>query len=250
MNRATRRWALVALGALFCFALPALAEFYKYIDKDGRAVFVDELWKIPAQYQGQAGRYAERFDHLPGAEKASAMGSEAERQQALDRENQRRTESHLEELRQQAEIERQRRDQAQRESRLKGMESRVIIANNQILVPVDFKNGGLEASGRLILDTGATHTVLHRGFAAALNVVSLAKGQTKLAGGQSVVSEVGRLDLMQVGPIQARDVAVIMIAFEGEPAAYQGLLGMDFLSRVDYAVDFERQLIRWRLRGE
>lgn len=250
MNRRTKRWALCVLGALFCIVLPAQAEFYKYIDKDGRAVFVDELWKIPAEYQGQAGRYAERFDHLPGDEKASAMGSEAERQQALDRENQRRNQAHLEELRQQSEIERQRLDQAQREARLKGVETRVTIANNQILVPVDFKNGGLEASGRLILDTGATHTVLHRGFASGLNVPSLAKGQTKLAGGQSMLSEVGRVDLMQVGPILARDFAVIMIAFEGEPATYQGLLGMDFLSRVDYAIDFEKQLIRWKLRGE
>lgn len=250
MKRTMRRWWLLALAVGLSFGLPAQAEFYKYIDKDGRAVYVDELWKIPAEYQRQAGRYAEKFDHLPGEEKASAMGSEVQRQLELDRENQRRNQAHLEELRQQSELERQRRDQAEREDRLKGMETRVTIANNQILVPVDFKNGGLEASGRLILDTGATHTVLHRGFAAALNVVSIVKGQTKLAGGQSVFSEVGRVDLMQVGPIRARDFAVIMIPFEGEPVAYQGLLGMDFLTRVDYAIDFEKQIIRWKLRGE
>lgn len=250
MKRSKRRWWLLALAAGLSFGLPAQAEFYKYTDKGGRAVYVDELWKIPAEYQRQAGRYAEKFDHLPGEEKASAMGSEAERQQALDRENQLRNQAHLEELRQQSERERQRRDQAEQEARLKGMETQVTIANNQILVPVEFKNGGLEASGRLILDTGATHTVLHRGFASGLNVSSFAKGQTKLAGGQLVLSEVGRVDLMQVGPILARDFAVVLIAFEGESAAYQGLLGMDFLSRVDYAIDFEKQLIRWKLRGE
>lgn len=243
-------WAVLALAAVFCFGLPVQAEFYKYIDKDGRAVYVDELWKIPAEYQNRAGRYAEKFDHLPRDERSSALGSEEDRRQELDQENQRRNQVHLEELRQQAEIERQRRDQVERDGRLKAMETRVIIANNQILVPVDFKNGGLEASGRLILDTGATHTVLHRGFAAALNVVSVVKGQTKLAGGQSVLSEMGRVDLMQVGPILARDFGVIMIAFEGESAAYQGLLGMDFLTRVDYAIDFENQIIRWKLRGE
>jgi hypothetical protein len=245
-----KAWVLLMLTVGLCWGPPAQAEFYKYIDKDGRAVFVDELWKIPAEYQHQAGRYAEKFDHLPRDEQASALGSEAGRQQELEQESQRRNQAHLEELRQQVEFERQRRDQVEREGRLKAMETRVTIANNQILVPVDFKNGGLEASGRLVLDTGATHTVLHRGFAATLNVVSVVKGQTTLAGGQSVISEMGRVDLMRVGPIAARDFGVIMIPFTGEPAAYQGLLGMDFLSRVDYAIDFENQIIRWKLRGE
>jgi hypothetical protein len=245
-----RQWALLMLAAVLGVGLPAQAEFYKYIDNDGRAVYVDELWKVPAQHRDRVGRYAERFDHLPQDERASALGSEVERRQELDQENQSRMQAHLEEMRQQAEVERQRRDEAERETRLKAMETRVTIANNQILVPVDFKNGGREAGGRLILDTGATHTVLHRGFAAALNVVSLVKGQTTLAGGQSVISEMGRVDLMQVGPIAARDFGVIMIPFEGEPAAYQGLLGMDFLTRVDYAIDFENQIIRWKLRGE
>jgi hypothetical protein len=250
MNRTSAQWALLTLTVVCCFSLPVQAEFYKYIDKDGRAVYVDEFWKIPAEHQSRADRYTEKFDHLPPDQRVSALGTEAERRQELDEENMRRNQAHVDQLRQQEEIERQRRDQAERDARRKEMETRVTIANNQILVPVEFKNGGLEASGRLILDTGATHTVLHRGFAATLNVVSVVKGQTKLAGGQSVISEMGRVDLMQVGPILARDFGVIVIPFEGEAVTYQGLLGMDFLTRVDYAIDFENQVIRWKLRGK
>jgi aspartyl protease family protein len=132
---------------------------------------------------------------------------------------------------------------------LKAQETRVTIANNQILVPVSFSNGGLEVATQLVLDTGATHTVIYRSFASQLNIVSLAKGQSKVAGGQSVFSEVGQVDSMKVGPVLARDVSVIIMSFEGPPTAYSGLLGMDFLSRVEYAIDYENQAIRWKPRG-
>ena len=96
---------------------------------------------------------------------------------------------------------------------MKTLETRVTIANNQILVPVSFSNGGLEAATKLILDTGATHTVVYRNFASQLNILSLAKGQSKVAGGQSVSSEVGRVDSMKIGPIIARDFSVIIMSF-------------------------------------
>jgi predicted aspartyl protease len=132
---------------------------------------------------------------------------------------------------------------------LKILETRVTITNNQIIVPVSFSNGGLEAATQLILDTGATHTVIYRSFASQLNILSLAKGQSKVASGQSVFSEVGKVDSMKVGPIQARDFPVIIMSFEGPPTFYSGLLGMDFLSRVEYVLDYENQVIRWKLRG-
>ena len=132
---------------------------------------------------------------------------------------------------------------------MKVFETRVTIANNQILVPVSFSNGGQEAATQLILDTGATHTVVYRSLASLLNITSLAKGQSKVAGGQSVFSEVGKVDSMKIGPILARDFSVIIMSFEGPPIAYSGLLGMDFLSRVEYTLDYENQVIRWKLRG-
>ena len=249
MSGRIARWALVACAAGLCCGLPVSAEFYKYIDKSGRTVYVDEIWKIPAEYQNQVGRYAEKFDHLPADQKAQAEESDQERQRALELEHQRQTEVQLRELREREDLDRQRQAEIDLQNKMKAMETRVTITNNQIIVPVSFSNGGLEAATQLILDTGATHTVIYRSFASQLNILSLATGQSKVAGGQSVFSEVGKVDFMKVGPIQARDFPVIIMSFEGPPIAYSGLLGMDFLSRVEYVLDYENQVIRWKLRG-
>lgn len=249
----TSKWTGVAMllagVAAFLAVSPLGAEFYKYTDKNGRTVYVDEIWKIPAEYQNQVGRYAEKFDHLPADQKAQATEFDRERQQALELERQQQTEGQLRELREREDLERRRQAEIDRQDKLKTQETRVTIANNQIFVPVSFRNGGLEAATQLLLDTGATHTVVYRSFASQLNILSLTKGQSKVAGGQSVFSEVGKVDSMKVGPILARDFSVIIMSFEGPPTAYNGLLGMDFLSRVEYTLDYENQVIRWKLRG-
>lgn len=248
MKRTCRRLLVFILVVGLVAGLQVRAEFYKYVDKEGRTVFVDEIWKVPPEYVNQVGRYAEKFDHLSLEDKAGAVEFEKGRQQEIDQENQHRIQDRLAEMQQATALEQQRLEELNQQRRSKALETKVTIANNQILVPVEFKNGGLDAAGRLVLDTGATHTMLHRGFAAGLNIVTIHKGQTKLAGGQSVLSEVGKVDLLKVGPVLIKDFAVEILPFEGEPTPYHGLLGMDFLSRVDYAVDFENQTIRWKLR--
>jgi hypothetical protein len=41
----------------------------------------------------------------------------------------------------------------------------------------------------------------------------------------------------------------VILFFEGNSPGYGGLLGMDFLSRVEYAIDYENSVIRWKLRS-
>ncbi|NJL59298.1 MAG: DUF4124 domain-containing protein [Desulfobacteraceae bacterium] len=42
---------LCALSILVIFAQPSFAEFYKYLDKHGKAHFVDDPSKIPEEYR-------------------------------------------------------------------------------------------------------------------------------------------------------------------------------------------------------
>lgn len=241
-------WMLFAIAAGLCCGVPVSAEFYKYTDSDGKTYYVDEAWKVPEQYREQAGRYREKYDHLPAEQKVQVMEADQGRQKAIELEQQRQAEMHLQELHRQQEAERQQRTEAENQQRQKAAETQVTIANNQILIPVAFTNNGLEATAQLIMDTGATHTVLYRPVASQLNIVTLAKGQSKVAGGQSIHSEIGKVDAMRIGPITARDFPVVILAFEGSPPSYGGLLGMDFLSGVEYTIDYDNSVIRWKLR--
>lgn len=248
--RRLRAGALALLAAAGIAAPgPAAAEFFKYTDRQGRTHFVDELWKIPAEYQGQAGRYREKYDHLSEGQKAQVVQSDLDRQQEAEQERRQQIDRQLDDLRRQEEEERLRRAERERLQELRATETPVTIANNQILVPVAFANGGLETDAHLIMDTGATHTVLYRPVATRLNILTIAKGQSKVAGGQTLHSEVGKVDAMRVGPITARDFPVVILSFEGGAPAYAGLLGMDFLSRVDYTIDYDAKVVRWKLRA-
>jgi predicted aspartyl protease len=232
-----------------CVCAPLHAEFYKYTDKSGKTYYVDEIWKIPAEFRGGAGRYAEKYDHLPPEQRAKAVESEQDDRRALELEQEHQIDAHLQEAREREQAEKMRQSEIESERQRKAMETPVTIANNQILVPVTFGNSGLETTTQLIMDTGATHTVLYRPVADLLNILTLSKGMSKVAGGQSLYSEVGKVDSMRIGPITARDFTVVILSFDGTNPSHGGLLGMDFLRQVEYSIDYDSQLIRWKLRG-
>ncbi len=239
---------------LFCLGLglllPAKAspEFYRYTDRLGRTHFVDEFWKIPEEYRPQAGRYREKYDHLPEEQRILHLEAERSREREREEERRRETERQLEELKRQEEALRLRRAEEDELRRRRAEETEVEIAGNRVLVPVTIANHGLEARVRLVLDTGASHTVLYRPIAERLRVITLARGQSRLAGGRTVHSEVGRLEALQVGPVRMRDFPVVILPVEVEDPSCDGLLGMDFLQRVDYAIQYETSTVRWSPR--
>lgn len=241
--------ALAALAAGLGWGVSADAEFYKFTDRSGKTYYVDEIWKVPEAYRGQVGRYREKYDCLPDGQKEAVVEAERKRQQLLELERQRQTEIHIEELHQRQEAERLQQAEDEMQRKLNAAATPIIFAGNQILVPVSFTNNGLTAAGHLVMDTGATHTVVYRSFADRLNIITLSKGRSKVAGGHFLHSEVGKVESMQIGPITSKDFSVVILAFEGNSPAHGGLLGMDFLSRVEYSIDYEKSVIRWKLRS-
>ena len=222
------------------------AEFYKYVDKEGRVFYVDDLGKVPEAYQEQVKVYREKFDYLTDEERSRALERERARIQQHEREQQLQTNAQLKELQQAEEEERKRQAETAKQKLMEKMQTHVIVEGNRILVPVTLVNNGIEMVVNLLLDTGASEIVLYRNVATKLNIIALTKGFAQVAGGQNIYVETGEISSFKVGPFDMQKATVMIIDHEGEAVSYSGLLGMNFLKNVPYTIDYKNQVIRWQ----
>jgi len=84
----------------------------------------------------------------------------------------------------------------------------------------------------MILDTGASGTVITAQMAAALNVVPVGQASVDTASERNVTFPLGYVDSIEAGGAIAQDV---LVAVAG-PSLGVGLLGQDFFSRYDVTV--------------
>jgi len=226
---------LLLMGTLF-FPFEGRADIYTYVDKNGTTHFVDDLGKVPPEYRNQV---TVREETPKGTSQEEAPKASEKKGETPEEERTRQIQESLEE-------QKRREEEKAREEFEKSLVTKVTIRGNQVLVPVTLGYGGKEAQTSLVLDTGAEITTIHRPIADQLNIPLTGRANVRVTGGRVINASVAKLDYVRVGPYEAKEINALVIVAQGPSAGHDGLLGMNFLRGLEYSIDFENQVIRWK----
>jgi len=198
------------------------AEIYQYSNDQGRKIFVDRLSQVPAKYQNQLKSRA-----------SNGVENTAQQQAVYDKENKKYADSIA------------LRSEILKLKRLKSaISTPVFIRGNQVIVPVDVKFQGRSRQLQLLLDTGASMTVVHSQSLGDFNKNSLKPALAQVAGGALVKTWLLNLSDLNFGPYQYSAKQVMLMEHAGV-SHFDGLLVKDISAQTDYKIDFEKQRILW-----
>ncbi len=205
------RCVLGVLVLALWLAQPVTAEFYRYTDANGQVHFVDDPGQIPASRLGTMKVYKETPNPPPVEPERSApegVNAIAPTPQG-------------------------------------GAETPVIVRGNRVLVPVTIGYRGREVETLLLLDTGASLTILHQSIARQVMLTGTANREAVVVGGSRIPVRMAQVAYIQVGPYRIPRAQVAIIRHEGPQLEHHGLLGMNILRALDYSLDIDRRVLVW-----
>ena len=230
-----RPFFLICVLCLVFFPFSARSEFYEYIDENGVKIFTDDHGSIPQSQLDSVQIHKEPYDDLPKEEKQRMIDAEAARLEGIKRQKAEEWEKYEQEKR-----------LREQEKALENRSTSVVInENNQILVPVSLGYHGKTVPANLLLDTGANITIIHDNIAELLGIDGGRKGKVIVVGGGKVKTRKVLIQFITVGPKTVSDPKISILTYTGEDAPFDGLLGLDFLRRFKYTIDYEKSVIVW-----
>jgi predicted aspartyl protease len=125
----------------------------------------------------------------------------------------------------------------------------VSVRNNQVRVPVKLSYRNNTVDTYLVLDTGASTTMITSALADRLGIKpsSTEAGLARIADGSVVQSYSTRIDYISVGPKHVNNPKVAIMPSRGPLEGFgDGLLGMNFLGEFRYNIDMNGQVIEWQ----
>jgi hypothetical protein len=114
----------------------------------------------------------------------------------------------------------------------------VKVSGSKVIVSVNFNNS---TAANLLLDTGASRTMISSRIAKILRLQSMGSGQGYGIGGVVTVST-ARVDSVKLGEMERQNLLVMIHDFSPDPS-YEGLLGFDFLSHFHMSLDLQKSLL-------
>lgn len=125
----------------------------------------------------------------------------------------------------------------------------VRIVGNRIYVPVRISYRSATVDAWLLLDTGASTTMISTALADRLGIKQgdTRQGLSQVADGRVLRTFITRVDSMAVGPKMKYNSEIsIMPSSNGLVSDFDGLLGMNFLGDFSYRLDVNSQMIEWQ----
>ena len=200
-----------ATALVLLLVLPATAEFYRYTDANGQVHFVDDPGQIPASRLDTVQVYKETPNSPPvEPERPAPEGVNAIAPTPPG-----------------------------------GAETPVIVRGNRVLVPVTIGYRGREVETLLLLDTGASLTILHQSVARKVMLTGTTNREAVVVGGSRIPVRMAQVAYIQVGPYRIPRAQVAIIRHEGPQLEHQGRLGMNILRALDYNLDIDRRVLVW-----
>ncbi len=124
-------------------------------------------------------------------------------------------------------------------------QTRIVMEGNILLIPATLVYGGQEVETMLVLDTGASSTVLTTPLADRMGVEPEINAQVKVAGGEKLDAQSVTLDALIVGPHTRRNMRVLILRHKGARPKLHGALGLNFLRHYPYSIDMQKMVINW-----
>jgi predicted aspartyl protease len=124
----------------------------------------------------------------------------------------------------------------------------VRVKNNQVSVPVRFGYRNTTVDAWLLLDTGASTTLISTDLADRLGIKpdNTQLSLSQVADGRVVKSFRTHVDYMAVGPKMKHNAEVSIMPSNGTGLGFDGLLGMNFLVDFHYHLNMNSQTIEWQ----